>query len=705
MKKIFVVALGIALCLTFAASASAIDSSSLENRTTEGLYDRSDAFDLARDAALLYQVEPLHLWTVGSGYSTAPWGTDKYDGVYNDESQSFLVGVARKLGPGSFAVFFETNTYKWEESELHSDYYNEEANANGDSPGNPYWNGYVDPANEWPSYDGVPDSLRNSNWTYYDDYERTEYNVGLAYSMDFNDWISLGLSYEPQIIDEEETITFYPQGLTFNNWPPEFNADQSPGLWWANGYGAWFFQNGSSSMNVPSCWITSGGPINSGYNYGNAFSSMFYADVEHSAWVGYEGSQNFEGKRDSDRRVHPFDLRSFIRPNDKWDVVAGVGYANIDQEDTATGLYTSHWDVSGEDTEGNYGPWDTGTFVFSSDVKFELGGAMDTDYHNPYGGNPSNTDNAMESNYDGDRWSIFLSPTYYLNDMHSFRLDLGYSGENGDFSSGLNGRLDYAYNFTSDINGEETDADRGGTAYEYDVNWTGYELWHGQCNNGDYENTTWSVEPRWYVNFDRVRFSAGVGWQYSDQTWSGTQLMNKIAHYEFDDGNSAYNPPDRGGDYTFDGSWDGTDYFDGEIETTTWRAPVAVEFDITEKLTARVGAAYYRQKREERRTDSQVIRDNEEWTIRDGNGQIYAVGFKENFEQAPGMGDIGLPYDQVDFGCAYEYRTEETNDWTTYNLGLGYYFTENLQFDLMYSGMSGWVDASTLFGSFTIIFP
>jgi hypothetical protein len=283
---------------------------------------------------------------------------------------------------------------------------------------------------------------------------------------------------------------------------------------------------------------------------------------------------------------------------------------------------------------------------------------------------------------------------------------MGYGGESGDFSSGLNGRLDYAYNITTDINGEETDADRGRGQYEYDVNWTGYEIWNGQCNDGDYENTAWFVEPRWYVNFDRVRFSAGLGWYYNEQTWSGTMLMNKTSHYEFSDGNADYAPPDSGGDYTFDGSYDGRNYFNGEIETTTWRAPVAVEFDITEKLTARVGAAYNRTTREERRTDSQVIRDNETYEIRDANGQLVEVGFKELFNQEPTDPDqIGTAYDQVDFGCAYEVNDKSTYDWTSYNLGLGYYFTENLQFDLMFSGNSGWVDSSTLFGSFTIIFP
>ena len=175
MKKIFVVALGVALCLTLAASASAIDSASLENRTTEGLYDRNDAFDLARDAGLLYQVQPLHLWTVASGYS-APWGGD--NDIW-DDSDSFLVGVAKKLGPGSFAVFFETNKTEWETTELYSQWFQEE-NAFNDSPGNPFWNGAIDPANEYPNYDGIDDVLKTYNDRWYDHYERTEYNLALT---------------------------------------------------------------------------------------------------------------------------------------------------------------------------------------------------------------------------------------------------------------------------------------------------------------------------------------------------------------------------------------------------------------------------------------------------------------------------------------------------------------------------------------------
>ncbi|MBW1860669.1 MAG: hypothetical protein JRI70_11630 [Deltaproteobacteria bacterium] len=389
MKKLFVVALGVALCLTFAASASAIDSASLESRT----------------AGLLYQVQPLHLWTIGSGYSNSPWGGDHYA---TDESQSFLVGVARELGPGSFAVFFETNKYEWEVSELYSRWYREENNADGDGPGNPIWNGAFDSAFDWPSYDGTDDAFENYNDSWYNMYSRTEYNLALAYSMDFNDWISLGLNYEPQIIDEEETIEFNPEGLTFDKMPMD-DGPQISSLFFDNG--SWFY-NGSTS--IPACWLNSGGPINSGWNFGGSFSSLYYADVEHSAWIGFDGSSSFDGKRNSDRRVHPFDLRSHIRPNDSWDFLVGIGYAQIDQNDKVTGSYMSSSEVYGEDAEGNYGPWDTGTFSFTSDVTFTLGGALEGDY-NDYNGNPTNADSGMESDYDGNEWSIFLSPTWFAN--------------------------------------------------------------------------------------------------------------------------------------------------------------------------------------------------------------------------------------------------------------------------------------------------
>ncbi|MBW2173011.1 MAG: hypothetical protein JRF69_13795, partial [Deltaproteobacteria bacterium] len=509
------------------------------------------------------------------------------------------------------------------------------------------------------------------------------------------------LNYEPQIIDEEETITFDGEGVSFDNdlFPPDFGGGSAYQLFYGKGHIGWFY---NGDMDVPACWLNSGGPINSGSNYGQSFSSLMYADVDHSAWVGFDGSSSFDGKRNSDRREHPFELRSHIRPNDSWDFLVGIGYAQIDQNDKVTGTYVSHSEVYGEDPDGNYGPWDEGTFTATEDFTFSLGGSLEGD-NNFSDYSPGNADSGMESDYDGNAWNIFISPTWFANDMHSFRLDLGYGVEQGDFNSGLSGRLDYAYNITTDINGEETDADRGGTSYEYDVNWTGYEIWDGQCNNGDYENTSYFVEPRWYVNFDKVRFSMGLGWAYTENTSNGVMQMNKTGHYAFSDG-SDYSLPSDGGDYTLDGSYTGANAFDAETETTSWRTPVAVEFDITEKLTARVGASYNRRTVKESRTDVQTIRDDEQYIVRDSNDNIVEVGYEELFTQ-DGQPSPGQPYDQVAFGCAYTYEEEETTDYTTYNLGLGYYFTENLQFDLMYSGMSGWVDASTLFGSFTIIFP
>jgi hypothetical protein len=49
---------------------------------------------------------------------------------------------------------------------------------------------------------------------------------------------------------------------------------------------------------------------------------------------------------------------------------------------------------------------------------------------------------------------------------------------------------------------------------------------------------------------------------------------------------------------------------------------------------------------------------------------------------------------------------ELTHYWTTYNLGLGYQFTENLQVDLMWEGKgaSGGVDMTDVFASVTLAF-
>jgi hypothetical protein len=128
-----------------------------------------------------------------------------------------------------------------------------------------------------------------------------------------------------------------------------------------------------------------------------------------------------------------------------------------------------------------------------------------------------------------------------------------------------------------------------------------------------------------------------------------------------------------------------------------------VEFDITEKLTARAGAAYYQVTREEDRTTTEEIKINESWVEYEADGST--IVDRGPGEQETNWDASGDPYDPWREGCTLTTSEEITNDYTTYQLGLGYYFTENLQFDLMFAGGSGYVNSDVLFGSFTIIFP
>ena len=70
MKKLLGVAIALVLCLAVAPGAFAIDDGSLEKMTTEGLYDRNDAFDHALEPGLLYNLDRWRLYTNLSGYDS-----------------------------------------------------------------------------------------------------------------------------------------------------------------------------------------------------------------------------------------------------------------------------------------------------------------------------------------------------------------------------------------------------------------------------------------------------------------------------------------------------------------------------------------------------------------------------------------------------------------------------------------------------------
>jgi hypothetical protein len=679
MKKFFAVVLGVALCFTLVTSASAINSTgaSLEGQTTEGLYDRCDAFDKARAPGLLYMVEPLHLWTVGSGYS---------DGAYYDDSNSFMVGVARKVGPGSLAFFFETNKNAWEVKWSETHFRNNELDALGDTSGFGFWQGALDVANQYPNYDGELDFL--DDWGDNDryDYEWEEFNYSVAYSMDVTDTIAVGASYEPMYIDENETIYFSPSGIALgDSYPYPWDGPNPESRFYGAGdWGAWFF----GGMSVPTTWNTGGGPVpvGTGWNGGAFGRETSYWDVEHSAYDTMNESSNFTGDRDTDQTVHPLNVQTHIRPNDNFDILLGIGYADVDSNDIVTGTYSSSSVYEEFDADGTYFGNQMGHYAkYEGKVTFALDGSLNDDS----GYNGDHVDNGLNEDRQGDQWSFLISPTYHFNEMYSGRLDISYANQQGDFEGGLGGRLDYWFH------DYQIDDDPAPGTVGTDETLTGYEIWDGR-SSGDYETTSWAIEPRLYVNFDKVRFAAGVGYSQTENDWDGNMAWDKTAHYEWDD---AVTPTNSG---SFDGSWTGRQNFTGEDTTTVLRCPVAVEFDLTEKVVARVGAAYYRIHEEEKRHDAQYLRENEAWTEYDENGEVVDVGFKELLNSGASS---GTPYDNVAFGTVNTTETDETWDFTTYNLGLGYYFTENLQFDMMFSGEAGWVNSSQLFCSFTIIFP
>jgi hypothetical protein len=555
-----------------------------------------------------------------------------------------------------------------------------------------------------------------------------------------------------------------PDDVYFNDTSNSYTAYLGPGpdsgsFGYTEDWGAWFY---GGSMSMPTCWLACSTVVAPGNNGGFTMSGRWYPDPTGEAYYERNWTQSFTGERDTDVRTHPFELGSHIRPNESWDFDVSIGYATVDHKDDVNGVFNHSFTFTGVDPNGDYngstlapswafntpiptnvggffwtreyeehfqpqtliaalGGWDSAVVSQSETSSFRIGGSLKDFYcgngfdpcawgvgfqYEPFSSGwwsgPTHADGGFEEKRDGNNWNIFVSPTWFWNDMHSFRLDLAYANGDGDFQGGLLGRLDYVDRFTADINGEAE------TTYDVDYTFTGSEIWDAR-SQGTWDAVSYSIEPRWYVNFDKVRFSAGVGWYYSEDEWNGQASLNKETMIMFED-NSGTNflgaiSPDPDTDaFYFHGSFTGRQYLSGETKTNTWRAPVAVEFDITEKLTARAGATYYNVTAEQRRATSQVIMENEQWEERNANNDIISVGPETFFTTDPGT-SLGQPYDADDAGCSLVSTYETQYDVTTYNLGLGYYFTENLQFDLMFSGNSGYVDTNQLFGSFTIIFP
>jgi hypothetical protein len=294
-----------------------------------------------------------------------------------------------------------------------------------------------------------------------------------------------------------------------------------------------------------------------------------------------------------------------------------------------------------------------------------------------------------DADLDGDRWWIYLEPVYEVNDIVTLRMDLHYADEDGDLDTmdGVSGTMVASY--------EEDDANT-----EFVERWDAMDTFN--ClSSGDYEITEWGIEPRVYFNYDPVRFSLGVGYSYEETEWDGRTNGSKSMEWSYDDGDDEVDDSD---DWLFEASWSESETFEGEEEITTWRFPVAAEFDVTEKFMVRAGAAYYREKVEWESSSVSVGRNDEQYTWTYGDGS-QSVGPYTQYEEAADDPDNPTPYDRYKDGDTESEDYEETYDWVTYQIGVGYAFTENLQLDLMWERSTGdHVDFDNLFTSITLAF-
>ena len=651
MKKLLGVAIALVLCLAVAPGAFAIDDGSLEKMTTEGLYDRNDAFDHALEPGLLYNLDRWRLYTNLSGYDSNAMTGDREccfnDGDWDtcnwEDSGSYLIGTSGPLGPGNVAFFYETNRYDFDGKAVYREVETEE---------------YTDSNGEYPTYDGLAD------WEYTgffrgevsSDFFRAaacptctnapdakgeieENNFYVAYGMDF-DMFSLGLSYAPEIRNEEVSVRVQRSG-------DDFPLDS-------------FYESMPGYLFYDRIWRNMDYRVGFQRSYVDDYKG--YGETEHDTFTSYHEQATNSGTLDRDINIHPVHLQSHIRPGGNWDVLAGVGYKSIKYEDD----FSAALSQSGASSDSTNGL----TYRWSGQV---------------------NVDGSVCEDRDGDEWSIYVSPTYMVNDLVSVRLDLSYATEDGDIKGG---QVAQAY-YTETAFNDQPGPDPVET-------WTYRETQHQETVDGDYDIDTWNIEPRVYLTFDRVKFALGAGYQYKDEDVKYQERTDVSARY-------TYNIAGGGAalDRVFEGGF--TDELRDvhfEVKTDTWRFPVATEFMVTDKLTFRAGAAYYRQTIDADSKVSAVYNANEHWKVTDGEGNLAnsdPTGPEDQYKYA---GDDPRPYDADTDTERIDEDFELTTDWTTYNLGLGYQFTENLQMDLMWAGKgeSGGVDMTEVFASITLAF-
>jgi hypothetical protein len=350
--------------------------------------------------------------------------------------------------------------------------------------------------------------------------EIEENDFYVAYGMDF-DGFSLGLSYAPEMRDEEVSMRVHRGAGGSSDGPPLGNWDHGTDFYeWMGG--STFFgridRGYWASIGEPRSWQD---------------EWLDYLDQAHTDYEYSVLQADNSGKLNRDINIHPVHLQSHVRLWTDWDVLMGIGYASIEREDDFKATIRE----SGSSADGTQG---LRAVYFGS----------------------TTIEGSLCEDRDGDEWSIFVSPTRVINDLVSVRLDLFYANEDGDLKGGTLTRDDYTEIYYGDTKGVD-DA----------------ETWHftmteDDTEKADYEVDKWAIEPRVYLTFDKVRFALGVGYRSEEEEVTDGRAQHKVdAVFTYDhDSDGLINDLE---DRRYEGSWTTRYRYGSEVETETWRFPVA----------------------------------------------------------------------------------------------------------------------------------
>jgi hypothetical protein len=311
MKKSFVLALGVALCLVFVASAPAFEGASLESQTTFNLFE-DDPFDLSIDPGVLYQVDRWRLYTNLSNYE-------------NEAGAYYLIGTSGKLGAGSLAFFYETNKYE----DTDEDSWDSESGYQNRDPA--YWD---DPINNPYVYTGTDDRTYKYDGSWYDKDETENHNLYVAYSIDFGTY-SLGLGYAPEFEERTETL----RGT--------FDYDD-------NFFSTWSYWDAFNNQDS----------IGTGANTSNNSSSTTYGNTAHTKYYTETERESFTGETTIDDDTHAFGVSSHIHPGGPFEIQATLGYEKIDREESGSATFTGSYSESQKGEWDSYAAGDFGSWYF-----------------------------------------------------------------------------------------------------------------------------------------------------------------------------------------------------------------------------------------------------------------------------------------------------------------------------------------------------